>query len=101
MVFLFFISVDYHRVAEAEKSVSFAYSFVVCAKHFFSACKSGNQHKKCAFGKMKVGYEGVNYLEFIQYFTLLGSFDIEDYIINMIGIFMGFLLYKLDKKLTA
>ena len=40
-------------------------------------------------------------VEFIQYFTLLGSFDIDDYILNMIGIFMGFLLYKLDKKLTA
>ncbi|MBR4071480.1 MAG: VanZ family protein [Clostridia bacterium] len=40
-------------------------------------------------------------VEFIQYFTLLGSFDIDDYILNMAGIFMGFLLYKLDKKLPV
>jgi len=38
-------------------------------------------------------------VEIVQYFTLLGSLDIDDYILNMVGIFIGFLLYKLDKKL--
>ncbi len=39
-------------------------------------------------------------VEAIQYFTLLGSFDIDDYILNIIGIFIGFLFFKLNKKLT-
>lgn len=37
-------------------------------------------------------------VEIIQYFTLLGSLDIDDYILNITGIFLGFFIYKLVKK---
>ncbi len=37
-------------------------------------------------------------VEVVQYFTLLGSLDIDDYILNIAGIFLGFLIYKLAKK---
>ena len=32
-------------------------------------------------------------VEFVQLFTLLGSFDIDDLLLNMIGIFMGWMAY--------
>lgn len=37
-------------------------------------------------------------VEIIQYFTLLGSLDIDDYILNIAGIFLGFLIYRITKK---
>lgn len=38
-------------------------------------------------------------IEIVQYFTLLGSFDVDDYILNILGISIGFVGYKLVKKL--
>lgn len=38
-------------------------------------------------------------VEIIQYFTLLGSFDIDDYILNILGIFIGFWCCRLVQKI--
>ncbi len=38
-------------------------------------------------------------VEIIQYFTLLGSLDIDDFILNMAGILIGFLAFKGYQKL--
>ncbi len=38
-------------------------------------------------------------VEVLQYFTLLGSLDIDDLILNIAGASIGFLIYKLAAKL--
>jgi len=41
------------------------------------------------------------FVEVLQLFTLLGSFDIDDFILNLCGMLLGFLLYSIcnaDKK---
>lgn len=40
-------------------------------------------------------------VELIQYFTLLGSLDIDDYILNILGVLIGFAAYKLASKVSA
>ncbi len=37
-------------------------------------------------------------IESTQLFTLLGSFDVDDIILNMAGLLLGYLFYKLAKK---
>ncbi len=37
-------------------------------------------------------------VEIIQYFTLLGSLDIDDFILNMAGILLGFAAFKILKN---
>ena len=34
-------------------------------------------------------------IEFVQLFTLLGSFDVDDIILNLLGMLLGFLFYHL------
>ena len=38
--------------------------------------------------------------EICQYFLYLGSFDIDDIILNLLGVILGFLFYKLVSKIT-
>ena len=38
-------------------------------------------------------------VETLQFFTLLGSWDIDDIILNMLGVFIGYLFYYLTSKL--
>ena len=37
-------------------------------------------------------------VEVLQLFTLLGSCDVDDLILNMVGVVLGFLLWKLRRK---
>jgi glycopeptide antibiotics resistance protein len=37
-------------------------------------------------------------VEVLQLFTLLGSCDVDDLILNMIGVVLGFILWKLRRK---
>lgn len=37
-------------------------------------------------------------VELLQLFTLLGSCDVDDLILNLLGCFLGYILYKLIKK---
>lgn len=34
-------------------------------------------------------------IEFLQYFTRLGVFDIDDVLLNTLGVYIGFMIYKL------
>lgn len=43
-------------------------------------------------GCMLISLIGILCAETVQLFTLLGSFDIDDFILNMIGVLMGFAL---------
>ena len=42
---------------------------------------------------------GITLMEFLQMLTLLGSFDVEDILINAIGFSIGFLSWKISQKM--
>lgn len=37
-------------------------------------------------------------VELLQLFTLLGSFDVDDILLNLLGMSLGFLIYRLTRK---
>ena len=49
---------------------------------------------KCFFTAMLI----ITLVELAQFFTILGSCDIDDLILNMVGVTMGFILHKLLPK---
>lgn len=40
----------------------------------------------------------IAFLEFMQYFTKLGTADIDDLLLNMGGVLIGFIIYKLTER---
>jgi glycopeptide antibiotics resistance protein len=41
----------------------------------------------------------ISLIELLQYFTLRGSLDIDDFILNVLGFFIGYLVYPLFTKI--
>ena len=52
-------------------------------------------YKKCnsMIKVLSVGLASILLIELFQFFTKLGSFDIDDIILNIIGIFCGYLMF--------
>ncbi len=48
-----------------------------------------------------IGISWVLLIELFQFFTKLGSFDVDDIVLNMIGIMGGYLMMKLVKKISG
>ena len=57
--------------------------------------------KQRNFFRFFVSCTGIMFLvEVLQLFTLLGSFDVDDLILNLFGMTLGFILYHLKRKGT-
>ena len=46
-----------------------------------------------------VGLASILLIELFQFFTKLGSFDVDDIILNMIGIVCGYLMFLVMKRI--
>jgi len=60
----------------------------MCLPFFFSRCRF-------AKSTFLIGLLIVTCIELTQFFTLLGSLDFDDFLLNMIGIMLGFAVFKL------
>ena len=54
--------------------------------------------KRGFWGTMLAGAGLILAVEVMQLLTLLGSCDVDDLILNMVGVLLGFLLWKIRKK---
>lgn len=52
----------------------------------------GSQHK--FFRVMKGSFLYIGMIELTQLVTVLGSFDVDDFILNLLGTLMGYIIYK-------
>lgn len=50
---------------------------------------------------LSVGLASILLIEFFQFFTKLGSFDVDDIILNMIGIVCGYLIFLAIVRIFA
>ena len=57
------------------------------------------------YGKMRkfyrtllVGLLYIFFIELIQFVCMLGAFDVDDIILNSLGVFMGFIIYRIVSK---
>lgn len=59
-------------------------------------------YKKCQKAKIVIlaGFCVSLVLEICQYFLYLGSADIDDIILNLLGVILGFLFFKMVKRIT-
>ena len=59
-------------------------------------------HKKCQKWKIVIlaGFFVSLFFEICQYFLYLGSADIDDIILNLLGVILGFLFFKIVNRIT-
>lgn len=48
-----------------------------------------------------IGFFSILFFETLQFVTRLGSFDVDDIILNMLGIICGYLILKLSRRIAG
>ncbi len=69
---------------------SFWFSFAIAYKKFNST-----------INVFSTGLASILLIEIFQFFTNLGSFDVDDIILNMIGIVCGYLMFQIINRIAV